>query len=150
MHALFVTTHHVLTVSRSHTISLYRGWAPRFCQLKRSWNTKKKVWPKVWLWGTRIFRDRDQQKKGLKKKTSSELKRSWNAICTWTNHTFFEGGCECRLLMGSPQHPPPDKSIPKTPKFGWNRVPTLRLYSLSHCLALSRSHTESRTFALAG
>ena len=31
-----------------------RGWAPRFCQLKRSWNTKKWIWPKVWLWGTRF------------------------------------------------------------------------------------------------
>ena len=46
--------------------------------------------------------------------TETQLKRDLHL----KKSHFSEDGCEYRLLMGNPQHPPPDKSIPKTPKFG--------------------------------
>ena len=56
------------------------------------------------------------------------LKRSQNAAETRfapeQKQILFEDGCDYRLFMGSPHHPPPDKSIRKTPKFASNRVLT--------------------------
>ena len=120
-------TRAVVTLHLCSALLETEGEHPVFYELKRRWNTKIKSLTK-----SLTLRNADilgsQQRSAHTQKSQvveTRLKRGWNAICTRKNHIVFKEGCEYRIARGKPWHPPPDKSIPGTPIFGWNGVLTL-------------------------